>query len=143
MHRAPLSTSSVRANSTACPSAIAGKETLVDGDIITFTLESDQIHLYRARECILTFPYSFSVANLNGDNIKDYIATRFRNVSGLASFTQQSLYTLNEIETLVVSTPLTNPLVCGGSVSSINLVDNIAATLIRMYRSSQQPLPGE
>ena len=134
----------MRANSTVCPSAIAGKETLVDGDVITFTLESDQIHLYRARECITGSPYSFSVANLNGDNIKDYIATGLRNVSGLASFTQRSLFTLNEIETLVVSSPLTNPLACESSnPGSINQLDNIAATLIRMYRSSQQPLPGE
>lgn len=127
----------------SCTSNIQGRETLINTEVVTFTIESDEIYLIRRDDCFINFEhstnYSLSVAHLNGENVVSYSPSA-NTVRSIASFTQLAITPENN---RVIAAPVTFAATCPGLGPSSTLA-NVGKTveLVRSYRSVQQPQPG-
>ena len=128
---------------SSCTSNIQDRETLINTEVVTFTIESDEIYLIRRDDCFVdfTFPtnYSLSVAHLNGENIVSYSPSA-NTVKSIASFTQ---VIITPASNLVIAARVTVPASCpmvGATGAQADVQENIE--LLRSYRSVQQPQPG-
>ena len=144
MYRTDLA--SVRTTTTLaqCASQVAGQQLIANNSILeTFTLEPNEaLYFVGQFECTNpNRPQSLFSVSLNAERTQGLRSFSLSSVNGLASFTG---FVLLPVPPANFATVANSAEVCSSTVPGIALSDTTGTiTLLRTYRSSQQPLPGE